>query len=453
VRRYHQATKLGDGSFGSVRIVYDEHGKEWALKVFENNDDDGTMDLGAIREISVLNRIIKIRGGKAHPHIMKIHEVFVGEEDVDFNLCMVMPKYTTTLGKAIIGSYLKRKQKLRISKGLLKAVAFLHSHLIMHRDIKPDNILLSDKLSPVLADFSLAKLATISQGPTHTGDVGSAGYIAPEVYEGKGFYDHKCDVWSCGVVILETLHKPLTVDRDKAAIAQINKRRSRMGTKPVHMLLRGLLHPNPQKRLECKDAVVMEVFDELKKKPAKLMGKENQAATPKPADPSGLSKHPKMAKGTQTRQGISSETQATQARRDVNEGFGQSPNAHGNSSKASNTTHAATNKTKAPAKTTSYDVKHNDVDGKEKKKAFSEIERICSVLDFTNPLTKTAALRLWESTDQIVAYCVILAHKVFEHELMNIEEVEEYIEDFDIDEYTAAEEAMFEDMAYDLTLV
>jgi serine/threonine protein kinase len=77
---YHRAQSLGSGSYGSVITVYDDDGQEFALKLFEEDDDDDEvgMPLGALREISVLRLL---RGQNEHPNIIAMHDVQTGFYD------------------------------------------------------------------------------------------------------------------------------------------------------------------------------------------------------------------------------------------------------------------------------------------------------------------------------------------------------------------------------------
>jgi serine/threonine protein kinase len=77
---YHRAQSLGSGSYGSVITVYDDDGQEFALKLFEEDDDDDEvgMPLGALREISVLRLL---RDQNEHPNIIAMHDVQTGFYD------------------------------------------------------------------------------------------------------------------------------------------------------------------------------------------------------------------------------------------------------------------------------------------------------------------------------------------------------------------------------------
>eukprot|EP00466_Bigelowiella_natans_P014088 jgi/Bigna1/83046/fgenesh1_pg.101_\ len=446
--KYHQTTKLGDGSFGAVRMVYDDDGREWALKAFERSSDDGTLDLGALREISTLVRIGKLREGKGHPNIIKAHEIFTSGEEFDFSLCMVMPRLNATLQSANEGSYLKKRQRLRVCRGLLRAVSFLHKNSIMHRDIKPDNVLLTAKFQAVLADFSLAKFFVKSDegvtGKTHTGGVGTACYIAPEVYYqqgegeeggGTGRYDHKCDVWSTGVVLMETLHKPLKTDRDKAAIAAVKKRRAKLNaSKPLHALLLGMLDLDPSKRIDCSDALGMEaVWRDLKKAC-------NNASTEKENEAKNDGPNTKKDESRKKKEGGAMSPAGGAASGVVN----LAANTRGKQS------------TKSPKMTPGSKTRRRSslpAESKERARARKEAERIAKILEFSDERTIEAALKYMEISEQPIEYCLLLSHKMHEADLMNIEDVEEYLEDFDVDEYTAVEEVIFQKMKFDLCCV
>ncbi|KAL6651963.1 hypothetical protein ACP70R_010888 [Stipagrostis hirtigluma subsp. patula] len=96
------------------------------------------------------------------------------------------------------------ERRLEIIRGIAKGVAYLHEGLceeVIHRDLKPCNILLDDNWRPKIADFGTAKLFFDDQATDPT-LVQSAGYTAPE-YAAQGHLTLKCDVYSFGVVLLE----------------------------------------------------------------------------------------------------------------------------------------------------------------------------------------------------------------------------------------------------------
>ena len=156
-------------------------------KTFEEDEDDETLASETIREISCMRLML---GRNGHPGVLAMQDVL----QIDGEICMVMPKLPLNLTEATIGKALG-KNKLKIAHGLLSAIAFVHMQGFMHRDIKGDNVMLTDEMQPVLIDFSIAKPCGALQADgahfnpasiaAHTGNIGTAKYIAPEVYHGE----------------------------------------------------------------------------------------------------------------------------------------------------------------------------------------------------------------------------------------------------------------------------
>ncbi|KAL8155620.1 cysteine-rich receptor-like protein kinase 44 [Apium graveolens] len=97
------------------------------------------------------------------------------------------------------------KQRFDIIFGTARGLAYLHEQFhvrIIHRDIKPGNILLDDELQPKIADFGLARLLPEDQSHLNTKFAGTLGYTAPE-YALQGQLSEKVDTYSFGVVVLE----------------------------------------------------------------------------------------------------------------------------------------------------------------------------------------------------------------------------------------------------------
>eukprot|EP00536_Pseudo-nitzschia_multiseries_P000367 jgi/Psemu1/178669/e_gw1.5.249.1 len=224
---YHRANAVGSGSYGSVVVVYDDDGEEYAMKLFDDEEDDGESEdssdygisLGALREISILRLL---REANSHPNVIAMHDVQTsfGEEDDEEvgTYAMAMPLYPDGSLTDSFPKITSKKQKVEIAHGILQAVAYLHENSIIHRDIKSDNILLRfnssvinaehDSFEPILIDFSLAKFINVNESsefePTHTSPTGTPTYRAPEVVDEEP-YGISADMWSVGVVLLELL--------------------------------------------------------------------------------------------------------------------------------------------------------------------------------------------------------------------------------------------------------
>ena len=299
---YYRAAALGNGAYGAVCIAYDDDGNEWAAKLFwdengEEEDDDcwdddynptGGVDCGILREIAMLRLL-----NGAHPNVLSMHDVS-RMNDKDATLALVMPKQAGSLSSAIEKQSLGNKEKLKVAALSLHALAFLHSHGIIHRDIKPDNLLMDADGAPVLADFSLAKVVggkadaqaaakaavgdkklnkkddkkrrrsvdasagAPSGAPVLTASMGTPTYTAPEIVNGES-YGVKADVFSMGVVFLELFTgEALDAEKNKHALEQLNNIRSKLSKeKPIPKMLHAMLEPDPSKRVTAEEALQM----------------------------------------------------------------------------------------------------------------------------------------------------------------------------------------------------
>lgn len=138
---YHRAEALGAGTYGSVITVYNDDGESFALKMFDQDDDDEDdvgISIGALRELSILRLF---RGDNSHPNIIEMHDVQTGFEEEEGAgtggaMAMAMPVFPRGSLEDSIASFPNKKAKIVIAHGVLSAVAHLHENGIIHRDIK-----------------------------------------------------------------------------------------------------------------------------------------------------------------------------------------------------------------------------------------------------------------------------------------------------------------------------
>ena len=183
---------LGSGAFGEVRLVTHKHtGHERAVKIFRKSTYPSK------REISKLQSEIEILRTLDHPNIIQIYEYF--DDPKRFYIIMEKCEGGELYSQIVRQSSFTEQDAQRIIRQLVSAVSYLHSHKIVHRDVKPENILFEypDDLSSIkLIDFGVASFFEESQRMKEP--VGTFYYAAPEVM-GKD-YDSKCDMWSIGII-------------------------------------------------------------------------------------------------------------------------------------------------------------------------------------------------------------------------------------------------------------
>ncbi len=147
-----------------------------------------------------LNREASIVAQLHHPGIVTIYDF--GESE---GIAYIVMRYIqgTTLKAVLQARRLKPEEVLRIARLIGDALSFAHQHGVLHRDVKPSNILIDDEGQVFLTDFGLARLVTSAES-TLTRDmlIGSPHYISPEQAKGERA-DERSDIYSFGVVIYE----------------------------------------------------------------------------------------------------------------------------------------------------------------------------------------------------------------------------------------------------------
>ena len=198
VERYSLIRKLGHGGFGSVWLAQDETcDKLVAVKVLlshlvDTSDRRKRFQRGA-EQMAALD----------HPHVVPVLAPYV--EDGSFRFFVMEYMRGGSFLDAVINNDLTIPQRLRLIGQVAEALSFAHEKGIVHRDVTPDNILLSaDMYVARLSDFDLVRVETSTNAMTKTGSVGKALYIAPEAFERTGA-DARFDVYSLGMTTIFAL--------------------------------------------------------------------------------------------------------------------------------------------------------------------------------------------------------------------------------------------------------
>jgi uncharacterized protein (DUF433 family) len=137
-----------------------------------------------------------------HPGIVQIHEI--GEHDGLPYFSLELVEGGSLAGK-LRGRPLKARRAAELIEDVARAVQHAHARDILHRDLKPGNILITADGVPKIADFGLAKQLEVA-GPTRTGEVmGTPAYMAPEQAQGRKDIGPAADVYSLGAILYEAL--------------------------------------------------------------------------------------------------------------------------------------------------------------------------------------------------------------------------------------------------------
>ncbi|GGX85001.1 serine/threonine-protein kinase [Streptomyces hiroshimensis] len=246
--RYRLISRLGHGGMGTVWKAHDEVvDREVAVKEPRVPDH-----LPASLRENVHHRMqreARAAARVAHPSVVAVHDVVV--EDGRPWIVMELVR-GSSLGDRLAEGTLDPREAARIGLAVLNALGAAHEAGVLHRDVKPDNVLLGRDERVVLTDFGIAQIEG-EQGLTETGAfVGSPEYVAPERVLGQR-PGPESDLWSLGVVLYRAVEGVSPFRRSNAqatmqAILSAEPQMPSRGAGVLGALVMGLLHKNPAAR-------------------------------------------------------------------------------------------------------------------------------------------------------------------------------------------------------------
>lgn len=213
IGHYQVLEQLGEGGMAVVYKAYDTRLDRYvAVKVITPSREHSERFLKRFeREARALAKL-------SHPNIVGV--IDYGEQNgLPYLVMEYIPAGTL---KQKLGSPQAWQDAARTLVPIANALAYAHSQAIVHRDVKPSNILLTDSGDPMLTDFGIAKMLEVEETLDLTGTgvgVGTPEYMAPEQAQGRGV-DARADVYSLGVVFYEmvTGRKPYQADTPMAVV-------------------------------------------------------------------------------------------------------------------------------------------------------------------------------------------------------------------------------------------
>jgi serine/threonine protein kinase len=214
--RYNIHEPLGEGGMATVYRAYDTRlERDVAIKIIRK----GAFPLDHIERIlKRFEREAKALGRLSHPNIMKVHDY--GEHEGSPYLVMEYIQGGTLKEK--MGKPLPWREAIQILQPIAEALDYAHSQNMIHRDVKPSNILLTQRGQPMLTDFGIAKILDLEDTQDLTGTsaaMGTPEYMSPEQATAKNV-DHRADIYSLGIVLYEmvTGRKPFVADTPMAIL-------------------------------------------------------------------------------------------------------------------------------------------------------------------------------------------------------------------------------------------
>eukprot|EP01063_Lacrimia_lanifica_P023540 TRINITY_DN3110_c0_g1_i1.p1 TRINITY_DN3110_c0_g1~~TRINITY_DN3110_c0_g1_i1.p1 ORF type:complete len:308 (+),score=103.33 TRINITY_DN3110_c0_g1_i1:139-1062(+) len=205
--KYTKLDKVGEGTYGVVYKAKDKvSGQLVALKRMRLEVEDEGIPCSALREILLLKEL-------KHPNIVSLIDVAHSEkkltlvfEFMDQDLKMYLDSHSGDIAACDVGSFQKQ---------LVESIAYCHSRSVLHRDLKPQNLLIGRDKTLKLADFGLGRSFGIPV-KKYTHEVVTLWYRSPDVLLGSINYGTGVDMWSIGCIFAEMASgKPLFAGKNE----------------------------------------------------------------------------------------------------------------------------------------------------------------------------------------------------------------------------------------------
>lgn len=286
IGNFQRIEKIGEGTYGVVYKAKDINTQKYvALKRIRLDSETEGVPSTAIREISLLKDL-------QHHSVVELFDVAIMDcsiymifEYLDMDLKKLLDKHKPSFTPKLVKSYMHQ---------MLDAIAFCHMHRILHRDLKPQNLLVDREGHLKLADFGLARSFNLPMR-TYTHEVVTLWYRAPEILLGTKFYATGVDIWSLGCIFAEMiLKRPLfpgdseidqlyrifrtmsTPDEDNwpgvSQLPDYKRTFPRWEAQPIpedivrykaHELFEQLMKYDPTQRISARNAMALPYFDDV----------------------------------------------------------------------------------------------------------------------------------------------------------------------------------------------
>ena len=198
-QRYEIEREVGQGGMATVYLAKDlKHDRQVAVKVVRPELAAALGGDRFTREIHIIARL-------THPHILPLHDS--GEMGGFLYYVMPFAEGQSLRERLQHGGQLPINDAVRVLREVVDALAYAHEHDIVHRDIKPDNVMLSGRHA-LVTDFGVAKAVSAAGGESLTTvgvALGTPSYMSPEQAMGESDIDHRSDIYAVGALAYEML--------------------------------------------------------------------------------------------------------------------------------------------------------------------------------------------------------------------------------------------------------
>ena len=268
--RYRLIEQVGQGSVGSVHRAYDEFLKrDVAVKLITQSADDPKDDYADELLMTEARMMARVQ----HPNVMPIYDFI--EEDNLASIVMPLLKVQTIDFKARANEH-SLLENIRFLQGIATGLDFLHTHQIIHRDLRSSSILVDDDDQPYISNFGMAQaIEPVKLSRSSNNFFGGLSYLSPEVLEGEAF-SKQSDIFAFGIFVYESIAGQVpfntgTVRQFVESIAlspfpSVGVHRAELSpaiVRDIDTIVQKLMARDPNDRYETASQAIEDLFDVL----------------------------------------------------------------------------------------------------------------------------------------------------------------------------------------------
>lgn len=266
LNNYNIEKKIGSGGMGEIFLAVDKRLDRYvAVKTLKLPGDSKITHEEFVERF---RREAKAVARLSHPNIVSIYDI--GEENGQYYMVMEYIEGHNLEQFLKASAIISFELSVIIALQLCNALEYAHNNNIIHRDVKPDNVILTGSNNVKLTDFGIAHFSADSQKLTQVGGsmLGSIAYISPEQLVNPGAIDHRADIYSLGATIYEILTGNLLFEVDNVAtlitkimtekpvsISSVNKQ----VPESFSLIIDKCLEKDPEKRFKSAGEIIKEL--------------------------------------------------------------------------------------------------------------------------------------------------------------------------------------------------